>query len=185
MSRYIVLVQGERDGRYTSVVTTEFITGVAFHTSQSLLIYQLDQYFIVKSFDFVFISQENCVSLSPLSAPRSFWTELWAQERWISTHKGKRDDQSECTVIWRPMEAAGRWDNALLCQPVFEMGEMAGGFEPTMCVFVGVPEEDEWKDGFLQNLEWIQCWLWKPKRRVLAWYSCNMLLFSPHFQLFL
>ncbi|KAM9352914.1 uncharacterized protein tnxba [Symphorus nematophorus] len=27
MSRYIVLVQGERDGHYTSVVTTEFITG--------------------------------------------------------------------------------------------------------------------------------------------------------------
>ncbi|XP_071326364.1 tenascin-N [Trachinotus anak] len=27
MSRYVVLVQGERDGRYTSVVTTEFITG--------------------------------------------------------------------------------------------------------------------------------------------------------------
>ncbi|XP_029695273.1 tenascin-N isoform X3 [Takifugu rubripes] len=27
MSRYIVLVQGERDGRYTSIVTTEFITG--------------------------------------------------------------------------------------------------------------------------------------------------------------
>ncbi|XP_078109288.1 tenascin [Sander vitreus] len=27
MSRYIVLVQGERDGQYTSVVTTEFITG--------------------------------------------------------------------------------------------------------------------------------------------------------------
>ncbi|KAM8735011.1 uncharacterized protein tnxba [Acanthopagrus schlegelii] len=27
MSRYIVLVQGERDGRYTSVITTEFITG--------------------------------------------------------------------------------------------------------------------------------------------------------------
>lgn len=27
MSRYIVLVQGERDGYYTSVVTTEFITG--------------------------------------------------------------------------------------------------------------------------------------------------------------
>uniref|UniRef100_A0A8D3BYH4 Fibrinogen C-terminal domain-containing protein n=2 Tax=Scophthalmus maximus TaxID=52904 RepID=A0A8D3BYH4_SCOMX len=27
MSRYTVLVQGERDGRYTSVVTTEFITG--------------------------------------------------------------------------------------------------------------------------------------------------------------
>lgn len=30
MSRYIVLVQGERNGHYTSVVTTEFITGVAF-----------------------------------------------------------------------------------------------------------------------------------------------------------
>lgn len=28
MSRYIVLVQGERDGRYTSIVTTEFITGI-------------------------------------------------------------------------------------------------------------------------------------------------------------
>ncbi|XP_076016736.1 uncharacterized protein tnxba isoform X2 [Genypterus blacodes] len=27
VSRYIVLVQGERDGKYTSVVTTEFITG--------------------------------------------------------------------------------------------------------------------------------------------------------------
>ncbi|KAM8826917.1 uncharacterized protein tnxba [Synchiropus picturatus] len=27
MSRYIVLVQGERDGRYTSIVTTEFTTG--------------------------------------------------------------------------------------------------------------------------------------------------------------
>ncbi|KAL6109081.1 uncharacterized protein ACO6RY_12291 [Pungitius sinensis] len=27
MSRYIVLVQGERDGQYTSIVTTEFITG--------------------------------------------------------------------------------------------------------------------------------------------------------------
>ncbi|KAF7665757.1 hypothetical protein LDENG_00132680 [Lucifuga dentata] len=27
MSRYIVLVQGERDGHYTSVVTTEFVTG--------------------------------------------------------------------------------------------------------------------------------------------------------------
>ncbi|XP_073341920.1 tenascin [Pagrus major] len=27
MSRYIVLVQGERDGHYTSVITTEFITG--------------------------------------------------------------------------------------------------------------------------------------------------------------
>ncbi|KAK9513648.1 hypothetical protein VZT92_027164 [Zoarces viviparus] len=27
MSRYIVLVQGERDGQYTSVVTTEFLTG--------------------------------------------------------------------------------------------------------------------------------------------------------------
>ncbi|XP_018543710.1 tenascin [Lates calcarifer] len=27
MSRYIVLVQGERDGHYTSIVTTEFITG--------------------------------------------------------------------------------------------------------------------------------------------------------------
>ncbi|XP_062254647.1 tenascin-like [Platichthys flesus] len=27
MSRYLVLVQGERDGHYTSVVTTEFITG--------------------------------------------------------------------------------------------------------------------------------------------------------------
>uniref|UniRef100_A0A3Q3SD48 Tenascin XB n=1 Tax=Mastacembelus armatus TaxID=205130 RepID=A0A3Q3SD48_9TELE len=27
MSRYIVVVQGERDGRYTPVVTTEFITG--------------------------------------------------------------------------------------------------------------------------------------------------------------
>uniref|UniRef100_A0A8P4KP75 Fibrinogen C-terminal domain-containing protein n=1 Tax=Dicentrarchus labrax TaxID=13489 RepID=A0A8P4KP75_DICLA len=27
MSRYIVLVQGERDGHYTSLVTTEFITG--------------------------------------------------------------------------------------------------------------------------------------------------------------
>lgn len=30
MSRYIVLVQGERDGRYTSIVTTEFITGIFF-----------------------------------------------------------------------------------------------------------------------------------------------------------
>ncbi|XP_031709305.1 tenascin [Anarrhichthys ocellatus] len=29
MSRYIVLVQGERDGQYTSVVTTEFLTGKA------------------------------------------------------------------------------------------------------------------------------------------------------------
>lgn len=28
MSRYIVLVQGEREGRYTSIVTTEFITGI-------------------------------------------------------------------------------------------------------------------------------------------------------------
>lgn len=30
MSRYIVLVQGERDGHYTSVVTTEFITGIIY-----------------------------------------------------------------------------------------------------------------------------------------------------------
>ncbi|KAF3839879.1 hypothetical protein F7725_018596 [Dissostichus mawsoni] len=42
MSRYIVLVQGEREGQYTSVVTTEFITGklrFAFPTecSQELL----------------------------------------------------------------------------------------------------------------------------------------------------
>lgn len=42
MSRYIVLVQGERDGQYTSVVTTEFLTGkVRFHfpteCSQELL----------------------------------------------------------------------------------------------------------------------------------------------------
>lgn len=28
MSRYIILVQGEREGRYTSIVTTEFITGI-------------------------------------------------------------------------------------------------------------------------------------------------------------
>lgn len=30
MSRYIVVVQGERDGHYTSVITTEFVTGIVF-----------------------------------------------------------------------------------------------------------------------------------------------------------
>lgn len=29
MSRYFVLVQGEKDGHYRSIVTTEFITGIA------------------------------------------------------------------------------------------------------------------------------------------------------------
>ena len=27
MTRYMVLVQGERDGHYTSIVTSEFVTG--------------------------------------------------------------------------------------------------------------------------------------------------------------
>lgn len=42
MSRYIVLVQGEREGRYTSIVTTEFITGIFFFflKKQFLLNYQ-------------------------------------------------------------------------------------------------------------------------------------------------
>lgn len=39
MSRYIVLVQGEREGRYTSIVTAEFITGI-FLKKQLLLNYQ-------------------------------------------------------------------------------------------------------------------------------------------------
>lgn len=47
MSRYIVLVQGERDGHYTSVVTTEFITGILFDIIQQLLIYLPCQYFII------------------------------------------------------------------------------------------------------------------------------------------
>lgn len=47
MSRYIVVVEGERDGHYTSIVTTEFITGIVFYIMQSLLIYLSHQYFII------------------------------------------------------------------------------------------------------------------------------------------
>lgn len=36
MSHYFVLVQGERDGHYTSVVTTEFNTGTAFYILANL-----------------------------------------------------------------------------------------------------------------------------------------------------
>lgn len=65
---------------------------------------------------FLSIHQENCVSLSLLTAPRSCWTELWSQGRWTSTHWGRRVGRSECTVTWRPMVAAGQWDKLLLPQ---------------------------------------------------------------------
>lgn len=47
-------------------------------------------------------------------------------------------------------------------------------------MFLGVPEEDEWKDRFLQDLEWIQRRLWKPQRRVLARYSWSEFLSPSH-----
>lgn len=69
MSRYIVLVQGEREGRYTSIVTTEFITGMFFFFKKKHL---LLNYRYFKDFScFLFVLQEKCVSLSLLIAPRS------------------------------------------------------------------------------------------------------------------
>lgn len=41
MSHYIVLVQGEKDGQYTSVVTTEFITGKILWVMKNLLLWEL------------------------------------------------------------------------------------------------------------------------------------------------
>lgn len=76
MSRYIVLVQGERDGHYTSVVTTEFITGIVLYVKQSLLIYLPYQYFIItKSFFFFF------PSLRQTAFPFPYWVLSGAAER--------------------------------------------------------------------------------------------------------
>ncbi len=111
----------------------------------------------------LFILQENCVSLSLPSALRSCLTELCSQERWISTRKVERDEQSESTVTWRPMEAAGRCEKVLLF--ALRKWQHGFGFYTTMwCVFTGVPEEDEWKDRFLQNLE---CRLYSSKFKFL------------------
>lgn len=45
LSRYIVLVQGEREGHYTSIVTTEFITGIFKKKEKCIEFPVFDKYF--------------------------------------------------------------------------------------------------------------------------------------------
>lgn len=71
MSRYIVLVQGERDGRYTSIVTTEFITGILKKIFLKKNISVISISIMLHLFSF-FAVQANCGSPSLLIAPRSY-----------------------------------------------------------------------------------------------------------------